>query len=117
MTIVLNIPREQRPSAPETTLVYYDGPQLFWLAETQGYRYLAICLDGLVEAPWPFLVVKMTPFACARLMAGTLPLRQAVLEGEACYLLADYGAEALELVGIAGQIPENWLPGNVPLMA
>ncbi len=117
MTRVLNIPLEQRLYAPETTLVYYDGPQLFWLAEMHGYRYLAICIEGLIEAPWPFLVVKMTPFACARLMAGTLPLRQAVLEGEACYLLADYGAEALELVGIVSQIPEDWLPGNVPLIA
>lgn len=117
MTRVLNVPREQRPYAPETTLVYYDGPQLFWLTETHGHRYLAICIEGLVEAPWPFLVVKMTPCACARLMAGTLPLRQAVLEGEACYLLADYGAETLELVGIVGQTPETWLPGNVPLMA
>lgn len=115
MTIELHIPMDCRPYAPETTLMYYDGPQLFWLAEAHGYRYLAISIDGLVDAPWPFLVVKVTPYAGRRLEAGELTLRRTVLEGEACYLLADYGAETLVLEGIVGQIPEEWLPGDAVL--
>lgn len=115
MTVELNIPKECRPTSPESTLLYYDGPQLFWLAAAHGYRYLAISIEGLLDAPWPFLVVKVTSYAAKRLEAGELTLRRAVLEGEACYLLADYGAETLVLTGIVGQIPEEWLPGDAVL--
>lgn len=101
-------------------LLYYDGPLLAWLP-VAGRRLLAYALAPVTgeldaDAPfyWPFVVVEMTDAAVSQLNAGTLSLRQAVLEAPARYLMPDYYVAVPEIRRIHAALPDDWLPGDGP---
>lgn len=106
-----------RPASPADTLLYYDGPVLFWLPEVDapGRRMLAMALPAVPGAHDPFLVAELEPEVAARFECRQLDLRQTVLAASAWYLLPDYRAPELVIQSIEGPLPERWLPGKVRL--
>lgn len=111
-TLLLDIPQEQRPFAGPEVLVYYDGPQLFWLP-VPGRRLLALSLVP-VEGRCPYVVVELTQEVAEALEGNRMTLKAAFEAATSSWLMPDYGAAALELQPLAG-IPEQWLPGAVLL--
>ncbi len=111
--LIPNVPRELRPFGPEETLLYYDGPLLFWLP-VEGRHLLAVALFEEDDAAWPFLVSELSAETAAALKANELTLQRAVLDALAWYFLADYDAEVLDFEPVQ-QVPEDWLPGDVTL--
>jgi hypothetical protein len=110
-TLHLALNPDQRPFGGADVLVYYDGPQLFWLP-CPGRRLLAFALpDG---GKWPFLVVELTESDAAALAANRLTLRAACLGAAAKWLMPDYDAAELVLEPL-GALPADWLPGDVML--
>jgi hypothetical protein len=106
--------------SPET-LLYYDGPLVFWLP-VPGRRLLAYALQLLLEKSegevrwrWPYIVVEVSAEAVAALEAGTQHLRQLVLDAQTRYLLPDYSACELILERIDTPLPDDWLPGEAYL--
>jgi hypothetical protein len=108
----IDLSREQRPSSPDETLVYYDGPQLFWLPSPEGQHWLALALPDDV-GPWPFLVCDLTESAANSLLTGA-SLRATVLGAQTHWLLRDYEEEVLQMEPLS-TLPEDWLPGDVAL--
>jgi hypothetical protein len=108
-----------RPMSPADTLLYYDGPVLFWLPEVNavasGRRLLAMALPAVPGARDPFLVAELEPEAAGRFERREQDLRQTVLAAQAWYLLPDYRAPELVIQCVEGPLPERWLPGKVRL--
>lgn len=106
-----------RPMSPADTLLYYDGPVLFWLPEAHapGRRLLAMALPAVPGARDPFLVAELEPEVAGRFERRELDLRQTVLAARAWYLLPDYRAPELVVQCVEGPLPERWLPGKVRL--
>lgn len=111
-TLQIALPHEQRPFGGPEVLVYYDGPQLFWLP-CDGRRLLAVALPGFVGR-WPFLVVELTAAQAQDIVGDRLTLQAACQAATAAWVLRDYDARMLELEPLT-VIPPNWLPGNVML--
>lgn len=110
-TLQIPIPHSQRPFGPEETLVYYDGPQLFWLPVPEPGHWLCFGLPP-DAGRWPFLVARLKVTQAEALQANTLTVRQACLAAEALYLMPDYDAEVLELHPLS-TVLGHWLPGDV----
>ncbi|KWA83824.1 hypothetical protein WL29_20890 [Burkholderia ubonensis] len=111
-TLNLAIPHEKRPFDGPDVLVYYDGPQLFWLPY-EGRRLLAVALP--TEAGrCPFLVVELTEDQAQAVEGNRITMRAACLAAQAKWVMPDYGAENLVFVPLDA-IPEAWLPGDVLL--
>ena len=108
----LDIPKEQRPFLPENVLIYYDGPQLFWLPVPDRY-FLAVALPDSA-GPWPFLVAELTEDRATLLKSRGITLDTAYKEANALWLMADYGADSLILEPVL-YIATDWLPGDVLL--
>lgn len=112
----LDIPPDSRPFAPDTTLLYYDGPLLFWLPHaTPGFRYLAQALPETAEAPWPFLVTELTTTEGNALLSQQVTLRQATLSAAKHYFMPNYNDTQLVLQPLSLPLPEDWLPGDVTI--
>jgi hypothetical protein len=110
-TLHLALKPDQRPFDGASVLVYYDGPQLFWLPCPER-RLLAFCIpDG---GRWPFLVIELSSAQADAVETNQLTLRAACLTATAKWLMPDYDAPELILTPVA-QIPEDWLPGDVML--
>ena len=110
-TLHIALPHDKRPFFGADVLVYYDGPQLFWLP-CDGRRLLAFALPA--GGRWPFLVVELTDAQAAAVETSGLTLRAACLAAVGRWLLADYDAQPLVLEPVL-TIPEDWLPGDVTL--
>ena len=110
-TLHLALNHDQRPFGGASVLVYYDGPQLFWLP-CQDRRLLAFALPS--GGRWPFLVVELNSAQADAVEANQLTLRGACLTATAKWLMPDYDAPELVLTPL-DQIPEDWLPGDVML--
>lgn len=110
-TLHIALPHEQRPFHGPDVLVYYDGPQLFWLP-SEGRRLLAFALPS--GGHWPFLVVELTEEQAAAVACNQLSARAACVGAVGQWLMPDYDAPELILERLNG-IPEDWLPGDVML--
>lgn len=107
------IPAAGRPYSGPDVLYYYDGPLLFWLP-SPGRNLLALALPEEVGA-WPFLVSELTDEQARALLEGALTLRSAVVLARENWLLADYGSERFWTLSPMEDVPEDWLPGDLPL--
>lgn len=105
------LPHEQRPFHGVEVLLYYDGPQLFWLP-CDGRRLLAFAIPS--GGKWPFLVVELTAEQAAGLRSNKLSARAACLNAVGRWLMSDYDAAVLVLEPLA-DIPMDWVPGDVML--
>jgi hypothetical protein len=105
------LPSHLRPLFGTDVLLYYDGPQLFWLP-CPGRRLLALALPS--GGRWPFLVVELSGAQATALEANQLTLRAACLAAPCKWLMPDYDAAELVLQPL-GAVPEDWLPGDVML--
>ena len=92
-------------------LVYYDGPQLFWLP-CEGRQLLAFALPS--GGRWPFLVIELTAEQVADLVNNKLSARAACIGAAEKWLMPDYDAAELVLEQLL-DIPADWLPGDVML--
>ena len=110
-TLHIALPYEHRPFHGPDVLVYYDGPQLFWLP-CAGRRLLAFALPG--GGRWPFLVIELTDQQAAAVTGNQLSARSACLGAVGRWLMPDYDAAELILEPLCG-IPDDWLPGDVML--
>ena len=108
----LAIPPEQRPFCDEAVLVYYDGPQVFWLP-CPGRRLLAFSVPNSA-GPDPFLVIEVTESQAHALISNQLTVRGICLAAQGAWLMPDYGADTLVLEPLEA-IPSEWLPGDVML--
>lgn len=105
-TLNLTIAHDQRPFFGPTVLMFYDGPQVFWLP-VPGRSLLALALgDG---GPWPFLVIELSLEQAVAIAAGDMSFRAACLAASDQWLMPDYDADQLVLVPLDA-IPEAWLP-------
>lgn len=110
-TLHIALSHDQRPFDGAEVLVYYDGPQLFWLP-CEGRRLLAFAIpDG---GTWPFLVIELTAEQADAVERSKLTARAACLNASGRWLMPDYGAEQLVLEPL-DDIPPDWLPGDVML--
>lgn len=116
-TEAITLTHRPHSGSPET-LLYYDGPLVFWLP-VAGRRLLAYALQLFLEQGegeerwrWPYIVAEVSAEAAAALDAGTQHLRQLVLEAQTRYLLPDYSADELVLERIDTPLPDDWLPGE-----
>jgi hypothetical protein len=110
-TLHIALPPDLRPFGGADVLVYYDGPQLFWLP-CPDRRLLAFGLPN--GGRWPFLVVELTDDQAAAVESNQLTLRAACLAAAAKWLMPDYDAADLMLEPLAA-LPDDWLPGDVTL--
>ncbi len=108
----LALARSERPYSGEHVLYYYDGPLLFWLPHPE-LKLLAVALPE-EAGPWPFLVASVGAEQAQALLFNKLTLQRTVLTSQANFLMADYGAETLELIPL-DVVPPQWLPGDVCL--
>jgi hypothetical protein len=104
-----DLPVAERPYSPAETLLYYDGPLLFWLP-APGRHLLTVALPDDPEQGlrWP------SPRCGAPLLSQQLTLRQTVLDAQAWHLIPDYDAETLQYQ-LLTSIPDDWLPGDAML--
>lgn len=107
----LDIPYALRPGAPHETLLYYDGPLLFWLP-AEGRHLLAVALLDGPHGAWPFLVAELSAQDAQALLSGQKTLQSAVKEALGWWLMPDYDAERLEFRRLT-EVPAEWLPGDV----
>lgn len=107
------IPYDQRPGAPEDTLLYYDGPLLFWLP-AEGRHLLAVALPEGPHGPWPFLLAELSAPDAQALLSGQKTLQATVKDALGWWLMPDYDAERLEFRRLT-VVPAEWLPGDVVL--
>lgn len=112
-TITLSLPFSERPYGPEQTLLYYDGPLLFWLPGMDSRRYLFALLPDEV-GPWPFVVADLPAEAAQAIDDNKMTLQAAYTGPWPKYLLKNYDAEELVLEELEC-VPEDWLPGDVCL--
>jgi hypothetical protein len=106
------LPHEKRPFFGGAVLMFYDGPQIFWLPH-DSRQLLAIGLPG-DAGQWPFLVVELTAEQARTLQSDETTLQAACMAACSKWVMRDYGADALELEPLSA-IPADWLPGDVPL--
>ena len=110
-TLHLALPHDQRPFSGPDVLVYYDGPQLFWLP-CEGRHLLAFALPS--GGHWPFLVVELSADQRQAVQGNRLSLQAACLAAVGKWLLPDYDAAQLVLEPLEN-LPPDWLPGDVML--
>jgi hypothetical protein len=111
-TLQIALAHDQRPFGGMDVLVYYDGPQLFWLP-FNGRRLLALSLPN-DAGKWPFLVVELTDTQAQDLEGNRLTVRAACLAAQARWVMRDYDAQPLVLEPL-DTVPADWLPGDVLL--
>lgn len=104
----LSIPHADRPFFGPTVLIYYDGPQVFWLP-VAGRSLLAIAIAD--AGPWPFLVVELTLEQAIGVGTQSLTLADACRGAKGQWLMPDYDAEELVLEPLA-VIPVDWMPND-----
>lgn len=104
---------DTRPYSPAETLLYYDGPLVFFL-QAQGTKYLAVALPESSRSPFPMLLTEITPEQACAIEAGKLRIRAAVEQGKAWFHLDDYDAPELELTRMS-EVPAAWMPGDIDI--
>ncbi len=100
----------------KNTLLYYDGIQVFDAQDDIGGNYIGVLVDTAESSQDHYLVVGIAPAELQRLRLAEIDLRAAIMgrPGTEWFLTSPAaGAEgSLELEGRAGDIPEEYLPGE-----